>query len=67
MYGTAQGLGDNCSFISLLKQRCKDIFVQEWHSRIEGSTRTTFYKTFCSFGFKSYLNNVNGNKYRTAL
>ena len=63
----AQEVGDNGSFISLLKQRCKDIFVQEWHSRIEGSTRATFYKTFCSFGFKSYLSSVNVNKYRIAL
>jgi len=63
----AQGVGDNGSFIRPLKQRCNDIFVQEWHCRIEGSTRATFYKTFCSFGFKSYLTSVNVNKYRTAL
>ena len=63
----AQGVGDNGSFISLLNQRCKDIFVQEWHSRIERSTRATFSKTFCSFVFKSYLSSVNVNTYRIAL
>jgi len=63
----SQGVRDNGSFINLLKQRCNDIFVHEWHSGIEGSTRATFYKTFCSFGFKSYFTSVNVNKYRIAL
>ena len=63
----AQGVGDNGSFISLFKQRCKDIFVQEWYGRIERSTRATFYKTFCSFGLRIYLSSVNVNKYRILL
>ena len=39
----AQGVGNINTFIKILKIRVKDIFMQEWHSRLDNSTRARFY------------------------
>ena len=39
----AQGVGHINTFIKILKIRVKDIFMQEWHSRLDNSTRARFY------------------------
>jgi hypothetical protein len=52
------------AFEQIIKQRIKDVFVQGWQSRIDISTRATFYKSICSFGFQPYLKILNVNKYR---
>ena len=38
-----QGVGDIKIFMEVFKQRIKDVFIQDWHSRLENSTRTRFY------------------------
>jgi hypothetical protein len=62
-----QGVGHVNIFVQILKQRIKDVFVQGWQSRIDISTRDTFYKSIYSFGFQPYLKILNVNKYRKAL
>ena len=41
-----QGVGNYNAFIASLKQRLTDTFIQNWRSRLEESTRATFYKSF---------------------
>ena len=64
-----QSVGDINFFLSFLKQRLNDAFIQNWHARLENSTRALFYRNFCysSFGFRAYLNHVNLSKFRNAL
>ena len=38
----AQGVGNYNAFISIFKQRLTDTFVQNWHSRLQSSTRAVF-------------------------
>lgn len=46
-----QGVGNYSRFISLFKQRLNDNFIQNWHARIDNSTRALFYKYIATFGF----------------
>ena len=62
-----QGVGDVKLFLSLLKQRLKDTFIQNWYQRIQDSTRASFYRTFAAFEFQNYLETVDIKKFRTAL
>ena len=50
-----QGVGNVNVFLNIFKQRIKDIFTQEWHSRIEDSTRAMCYLTFACFQYHKYL------------
>ena len=61
-----QNVGDKKVFLSLVKQRLVDTFVQNWNSRLTDSSRALFYRNF-SFGYKSYLDNVTTSKFRIAL
>ena len=63
----AQGVGDLKLFLSLFRQRLNDNFIQRWNERIEESTRATFYKTFATFDFQTYLDTINVKKLRVAL
>ena len=54
-------------FLSILKTRLRDIFIQDWKSRLEHSTRALFYKTICSFNFQYYLDNLNVKSFRVAV
>ena len=51
-----QDIGDRVLFVSLVKQRLKDQFIQNWNGRLEESSRAIFCKHISSFGFKRYLN-----------
>ena len=61
-----QNVGDKKVFLSLVKQRLSDTFVQNWNSRLTDSSRALFYRTL-SFGYKSYLDNITTSKFRIAL
>lgn len=63
----AQGVGNQTLFLSKLKQRISDVFIQEWTSRINLSSRARFYRVFAKFEYSFYLKNVNISKYLTAL
>ena len=45
----AQGVGNSGGFLNIFKTRVKDIFTQDWHSRIENSPRARFYVTHANF------------------
>ena len=54
-----QGVGDPDIFIRLFKQRLRDIFTQDWRSRLESSPRARFYRDIKeNFGLSFYLDNV---------
>ena len=63
----AQGVGHTNTFISIFKQRVNDTFIQQWYSRLENSTRASFYRVFANFELQPYLKCVNINKYKVAL
>ena len=54
-------------FITVLKQSLTDNFIQNWHSRLEDSSRTIFYKSIASFQFQPYLLTLNASKFRNAI
>ena len=62
-----QGVGNVGTFLSVLKQRLSDIFMQNWHDRINNSSRANFYKTVMQFQFQPYLEKINVCKYIQAL
>ena len=43
------------------------MFIQDWKSRLENSTRALFYNTICSFNFQYYLDNLNVKSFRVAV
>ena len=53
-----QGVGNYDGFMSALKQRLTDNFAQNWHSRLEDSSRAVFYRSIASFHFQSYLEHI---------
>ena len=62
-----QDIGDSVLFLSLVKQRLKDQFIQNWNGRLEESSRAIFYKHISSFDFKPYLNILNISKFRYSM
>ena len=63
---TQQNVGDVKIFLSVVKQRLLDNFIQNWNSRLNESSRALFYRNL-SFGYKSYLDTVTTSKFRVAL
>ena len=63
----AQGVANTDVFLSVFKQRINDIFVQNWHERLEGSSRANFYKSISHFQFQPYLENINVCKYMKSV
>ena len=49
-----QGVVNVNIFLSQLKQRLNDTFIQNWQERLGNSTRVSFYKTFARFQFQPY-------------
>ena len=62
-----QNVGNVHGFISIVKQRLEDTFVQNWNSRLNDSSRALFYRNLNNFGFKSYLDIVTTEKFRYSL
>lgn len=62
-----QGVGDCKRFLSVFSQRLTDIFIQNWRSRLEDSSRANFYKTFATFQFQPYLEAFNIYKFSQAI
>ena len=63
----SQGVGNELLFLAHFKTRVNDIFMQEWHSRLEASTRARFYITIAKFGYQNYLDVINIEKLRISL
>ena len=45
-------------FLSLVKQRLQDIFIQNTNARLNDSFRARFYRNFDNFEYKTYLDSV---------
>ena len=39
-----QGVGNEIAFLTLLRQRLQDIFIQDWHSRLDLFSRASLYR-----------------------
>ena len=63
----AQGVGDVNIFLSVIKQRLSDTFVQNWHERLNESSRASFYRHICNFPFQPYLDTLTLKQYRVAM
>ena len=63
----AQGVGNYEGFMTFLKQRLTDNFIQNWHSRLEESSRAIFYRSIASFQLQPYLQSLNVTKFRNAI
>ena len=50
------GAGNEKSFLAEFKKRANDIFLQDWHSRLEESTRARFYITVANLSTKVIWN-----------
>ena len=57
-----QNVGNLQGFLSIVKKRLNDTFVQNWNSRLNDSSRALFYRNLNNFGFKSYLDIVYHRK-----
>ena len=63
-----QGVADIDVFIACFQQRVFDIYKQGWRSRIDESTRASFYRVYKSeFGFSHHLHVVCVKSHRVAL
>ena len=62
-----QGVGNSSRFISLCKQHLNDNFIQNWHARIDNSTRALFYKSVAIFQFQPYLDKINVSKFNSSI
>ena len=45
----------------------RDVFTQDWHSRLENSTRARCFLTLADFKYREYLDVLNIMKYRKSL
>ena len=63
----AQGVGSIAIFINIFKQRVKDIVSQEWHARLENSSRARCYNQISSFNYQVYLDKLQIDKFRKKL
>ena len=62
-----QEVGNDKNFLDVVNQRLTDNFIQNWHSRLENSSRATFYQNIAVFQLQPYLNNLNVFKFCQAL
>ena len=63
-----QGVGNEIAFSTLLRQTLQDMFLQDWHSRLDLSSRTSLYRNLSNmFCYKSYLDSISVVKFRIAL
>ena len=63
----SKGVENPNSFLQHFKQKVKDIFIQEWHARLENSTRARFYINIADFKFQTYLDNLTIMKFQQNL
>ena len=64
----SQGVGDVNSFLKLFKSRINDISQQDWHNRLENSSRASFYRVIKDMpSFSKYIEIVHIKSHRHAL
>ena len=62
-----QTIGNIEIFLSHVKQRIKDQFLQSWNEHVTNSSRGVFYSSFSSFCFQPYLHILQIDKFRNAV
>ena len=62
-----QGVGNVDIFLSNVKLRLKDQYIQNWTSNINESSRALFYRNICNHSFQPYLDIITFKKYRINL
>ena len=62
-----QNVGDVKVFLSVVKERLQDNFIQNWNTELNESSRAVFYRQIASFQSSEYLEIVNIKKFRIAL
>ena len=62
-----QTVGDAKIFLSEVKVRIKDQFLQNWHSRLNESSRAVFYRHIADFRFQPYLELLCITKFRNCM
>jgi len=62
-----QDVGNVNIFISALRQRLSDTFIQNWNNRLENSSRANLYKHIAIFRFQPYLNYCQKSKFRISF
>ena len=63
-----QGVGDIGLFIGMFKTRIKDMNSQEWHARLENSSRASFYSVYkSSIELSPYLELIQVKSHRESL
>ena len=61
----AQGVGNYNAFISIFKQRLTNTFIQNWHSRLQSSTRAViFIDQLQCFNFSNILKKSTSQKFQ---
>ena len=63
----AQGIGNIRNFLSIFKLKVEDVYIQDWHSRLENSTRAMLYISVAKFQYQQYLDILKVEKYRNSL
>ena len=63
----AQGVQNVKFFLEIFKQRVKDTFIQEWHSRLENTTRARTFTYITRFDYQPYLDILKVKKFQTSL
>ena len=63
-----QGVGNVTVFVNLFKQRCQDIYIQEWQTSMSAFPKLDLYREFKSiFGREKYFSVLTEEKFRNAL
>ena len=62
-----QGVGNKNMFLSELKLRLNDNFIQNWDSRLTDSSRANFYCLFSNFNNQLYLEHVKVKKIQGSI
>ena len=62
-----QVVGNVKLFIDIFKLKLRDIFMQDWHSRLESSTRSRFFIHTANFQYQTYLDKASVVKYRKSF
>ena len=63
----SQGVVNSNSFLQHFKQRVRDIFIQEWHARLENSNRARYYVNIANFKYQTYLDTLTVKKFQQNL
>ena len=58
----------NVDYLPILKQRCRDQFLQEWSMLVNETSKLSYYKRFKrEFGFENYLDFIKNDQLRILL